>query len=66
MVDANLPDLPSEDYQNILLKLNERFMPSLTPEEAENKFRLILQSSINSLMAEFHEKMHIFAVNMKY
>ena len=66
MVDANLPDLPAEDYQNILLKLNDRFMPLLTPEEAENKFKLILQSSINSLMAEFHEKMHIFAVSMKY
>jgi len=38
MIDASIPDLPADDYKNVLNKMNERFLPNLNNEEAKERF----------------------------
>ena len=42
MVDASINDLPFENYKEILNKMNERFLPGLSNEEARAKFAIII------------------------
>jgi len=67
MVDASINDLPRENYQEILSKMNERFLPGFSNEEARAKFADIIEESVNAFFAEvFMENMHRIAVWMKY
>lgn len=66
MVDAKIPDLPIEECQSVLNKMNERFMPELSDEEARNKFNEIIEESVNAQFAELMEIGHRVAVSMKY
>ena len=42
MVDASINDLPYDNYAEILNKMNERFLPGLSNEEARSKFEIII------------------------
>jgi len=48
MVDASVPDLPVNDYQNILSKMNQRFLPDLSNEAARARFTEIIDESVNA------------------
>ena len=67
MIDAKLKDLPSEDYKRILDEMDERFLPSLSNEDARNKFEEIIHESVHALYANYiYEPLHNLAVWMKY
>lgn len=62
MIDAKIPNLPVEESQSILTKLNERFMPELNDTEAEKKFLSIIDECVNHQFAELMEVGHRIAV----
>jgi phosphatidylinositol 3-kinase len=66
MVDASINDLPFDNYKEILNKMNERFLPGLSNEEARSKFAIIIQESVNASFAEVMELAHRLAVWAKY
>ena len=61
MVDAQFADLPESNYQTILLKLNQRFLPNLSNEEASVKFDEIINVSLEASVAEGLEVVHRIA-----
>ena len=61
MVDAQFADLPQSNYQTILLKLNQRFLPNLSNEEASVKFDEIINVSLEASVAEGLEVVHRIA-----
>lgn len=67
MVDASINDLPQDSYQQILSKMNDRFLPGVSNEEARARFADIIEESVNAFFAEHvMETMHRFAVWVKY
>jgi len=67
MVDASINDLPRETYQEILSKMNDRFLPGCSNEEARARFANIIDESVNAFFAEhIMETMHRVAVWFKY
>ena len=67
MVDASINDLPRENYEEILSKMNERFLPDFSNEGARAKFSDIIDESVNAFFAEVvMENLHRFAVWAKY
>lgn len=65
MVDASIPDLPLNDFQSVMSKMNQRFLPDLSNEEARARFTEIIDESVNAQFAEFMEVGHRVAVFMK-
>ena len=65
MVNASIPDLPFATYQNVLNKMNRRFLPELSNEEARAKFSTIIDDSVNAGIAEIFELVHKFSIFMK-
>ena len=65
MVDAKIPNLPFESYQKVLQKMEERFLPGLSNEEARAKFEEIINISVSASMAEFFEGVHRMAAMFK-
>ena len=55
MIDSGIPQL--KDIQ-CLKQLYDRFCPSLTKEQAKEKFLKELEESLNSVYAEIREKFH--------
>jgi hypothetical protein len=67
MVDASINDLPKETYQDILSKMNDRFLPGVSNEEARVRFADIIEESVNAFFAEHvMESLHRIAVWAKY
>jgi len=67
MVDASINDLPKETYQEILSKMNDRFLPGVSNEEARVRFADIIEESVNAFFAEHvMESLHRIAVWAKY
>ena len=58
MIDAGIPDLPSGRHAQILGKLNERFMPGLSNDEAKERFCGFIDMSVESELAEYLEHFH--------
>lgn len=65
MIDASIPNLPFADYQRILSKMNERFLPDCEPEEARRRFTEIIQESVEASMAEVYEWFHVVVGRFK-
>lgn len=65
MVDASIPDLPLNEFQTVMSKMNQRFLPDLSNEEARTRFTEIIDESVNAQFAEVMELGHRFAVFMK-
>ena len=66
MIDSSLDNLPVAEYNQILSKLNERFLPDLTNEQARKRFEMIIQDSVNSTGDEWIELVNRFSVWLRY
>ena len=65
MVDAQIPDLPLKTYTEVLSKMNLRFLPELTEDQARTRFMQIIDESVNHMTAEIMEIAHKVSVSMR-
>ena len=65
MIDAQIPNLPVARYKEILSKMNDRFLPDCSNEEARRKFADIIQESVEASVVELYEKIHVIMGNFK-
>ena len=65
MADAKIQDIPSEEVLDILDKMNSRFLPELTEEEARVKFEAVIDQSVNSVSENLMQMQHEIAIKMK-
>jgi phosphatidylinositol 3-kinase len=66
MIDASIADLPSDNFRQVLSKMNDRFLPSLSNEDARKRFSVILDQSVDSMMDSLLQTGHKVAVFLKY
>ena len=66
MIDSSLDNLPVAEYDAILTKLNKRFLPDLSNEQARKTFEMIIHESVNSTGDEFIELVNRFSVWLRY
>lgn len=61
MVDSGIKDL-SGDPQFALLKVEQKFQPTMDDEQAEEHFLSLIEESVNALMPVMMERLHRVAV----
>ena len=64
MVHCGISEL-SDNYENVLNKLHEKFVPKFNPEEASKSLLNKLEESISALYPYFMEKVHDWAKYFK-
>jgi phosphatidylinositol 3-kinase len=64
MIHCGINEL-SENPENVLNKLHEKFMPNANPQEASNSLLNKLEESASALYPQLMEKLHSWAVYMK-
>ena len=62
MIDSGIPELNNIEA---LIKLNEKFMPDSTKQQAANSLISKLDESVGALFPKIMEKIHVWAANFK-
>lgn len=66
MIHAGIGDLPADNYEKILTKMYEKFLPHIKDlETVEREFSALIKECAKALFVKLTEKIHIWSQYFK-